>query len=139
MSALTLAARLPIAWRGAAVVALGALLAGTYVRVAHKHGVFYVGQEQRRFLSIGSFLGQVLPERAIVLSGLHSGSVRSVRTPPDTALDSAPPSQLDAVVASLQARGFDLYILLESEEEREFRGWFGSASEARGARLDAGL
>ena len=126
--ALTLAARLPIAWRGAAVVALGALLAATYVRVAHEHGVFYVGQEQRRFLSIGSFLGQVLPERAIVLSGLHSGSVRLYGHRPTLRWTQLQPSQLDTVVASLQARGFDLYILLESEEEREFRGWFGSAS-----------
>ena len=127
--ALTLVARLPLAWRGTTVVALSALLCGTYVSVAHKHGVFHVGQEQRRFLSIGSFLGQELPERAIVLSGLHSGSVRLYGHRPTLRWTQLSPSQLDAVAASLRARGFDLYILLETEEEREFRGWFGSASE----------
>jgi hypothetical protein len=127
--ALTIVGRLPIAWRGATVVALSALLSGTYVSVAQKHGVFYVGREQRRFLSIGSFLGRELPARAIVLTGLHSGSVRLYGHLPTLRWTQLPPSQLDAVAASLSAKGFDLYILLETEEEREFRGWFGSSSE----------
>ena len=85
--ALAVVARLPNAWRGAAFVALSAVLCATYLNAAHQRGVFDVGRDQRRFLSIGTFLGQELSERAVVISGLHSGSVRLYGQPADVALD----------------------------------------------------
>jgi hypothetical protein len=124
----TLIQRLPPSWRGTTFVALCAAMAVTYLTAAHRHGVFDVGQDQRRFLSIGRFLGRELPENAIVIAGLHSGSMRLYGHRPTLRWTQMTPPALDPAVALLRAKGFEPYILLESDEEREFRGWFGSSS-----------
>lgn len=129
MVALALVEQLPSTTRGACVIALSGLLAGAYIARAHELGVFYVRDDQRRFLSIGRYLGHALPGNAIVFAGLHSGSMRLYGQRPTLRWTQLGPQDLDRTVTLMTAKGFAYYVLVEAEEERQFREWFASSNQ----------
>jgi hypothetical protein len=131
---LKLIAALPSASRTACVIALCSLVAAWYVDKAHRLGVFFISQEDRRYGTIGNYLGHALPDNAVILAGLHSGSLRLYGGLRTLRWNQLRPGDLDRAVMVLKARGYAPYVLVEVEEEMQFRKGFGP-SDALG-KLD---
>jgi len=124
----------PVSARGALFVACCGLIAGSYVSRAGELGAFTMRENERRFVAVGSYLGHELPERAAVLSVMHSGSLRLYGQRATLQWGRIPPTELDRVVTLLQADGFAPFVLVDGPEEEQFRRRFGAASPI--ARLD---
>jgi hypothetical protein len=75
-----------------------------------------------------------LPQKAAVLSMLHSGSVRYYAGRATVRFDLIPPAKLDATLAILGSSGYRPFILLEPSEAPEFQKRFTGFSTL--ARLD---
>ena len=78
-----------------------------------------------------------LPDRSLLLSMQHSGSLRYYSHLPTLRYDLLAPERLDEVVAHFQARGHNVFIVLDEWEKREFRGRFARDERARGSGLGA--
>ena len=83
---------------------------------------------------VGEFAARELPNRSVLLSMQHSGSLRYYSQLPTLRYDLIDPDRLDDVVAHFQARGRDVFIVVDEWEEREFRGRFARTSAL--GRLD---
>ena len=132
--ALAIVDRFPSTMRSACFVAMCSLVAASYVDRAHRLGVFFVREDQRRFLTIGRYLGRALPQNAVVFAGMHSGSLRLYGNRPTVRWTQLQSQDLDAAVSLVTANGYSPYLLAESEEEQEFRQRFASTSAL--GRLD---
>jgi hypothetical protein len=120
--------RLPVSVRGAAILFLFLLMAWSSVAKARDLNVFGTWQVDSRYESVGEFVGYVLPPNAVVITVLHSGSVRWYGERATVRWDWVPVGRLDDAVDALQANGYRPFILLEEEEEAEFRMRFADAS-----------
>ena len=117
-------------------LAIGAVLAFALwwsLGFAGTDGALESGNEWR-FATIGRYLEQHAPRQSVVLAMHHSGSARYYADCLTIRWDHIQPSQLDAAVGALQRRGYSAFILLDDEEEGEFRARFAGAS--RLAALD---
>ncbi len=90
--------------------------------------VFNLAVGEARYQRVGEFAGRELPERSLLLSMQHSGSLRYYSRLPTLRYDLLAPERLDEVVAHFQARGYNVFIVLDDWEKREFRGRFAGAS-----------
>jgi hypothetical protein len=88
---------------------------------AYRLGAFSLREHERRFLSVGRSVARRLPPNAIVLSGMHSGSVRWYGQRRSLVWLQIEPARFDAAVAWLRERGYQPYLLLDASEEDEFR------------------
>jgi hypothetical protein len=104
----------------AAVLALG-LIAAWSADQAYTLGAFSMRAQERRFLSVGRFVARGLPPNAVVLSGMHSGSVRLYGQRTSLVWHQIEPARFDAAVAWLRDHGYQPYLLLDASEESEFR------------------
>jgi hypothetical protein len=124
----TIASIAPVRARtAAAVLALG-LMAAWSADLAFTRGAFAMRAQERRFLSVGRFVARGLPPNAIVLSGMHSGSVRLYGQHTSLVWHQIEPARFDAAVAWLRDRGYQPYLLLDASEESEFRERLGDVS-----------
>jgi hypothetical protein len=98
-----------------------------------KH-VFDIAVGESRYERVGEFAARELPDRSVLLSMQHSGSLRYYSQLPTLRYDLIDPDRLDDVVAHFQARGWDVFIVVDEWEEREFRGRFARTSAL--GRLD---
>ena len=119
-------ARLPAAWRGAALFAVCVVLVSEYVTTATRLGVFAIHDAERRYATVGEYLGRTLPPNAVVLSVIESGSVRWHGGRMTLKWDYLPPGQLDRAIRVLHTRGYAAYILVEDFEEPFFRRYFAN-------------
>lgn len=103
-----------------------ALLASWYMDVAARRHAMNLRTLEARFRVAGEYAGRALPASAIVLAVQHSGSVRFYGGKPTLAWDGIDPSALDGAIASLAARGFTPFIVLEDAEEQRFRERFAT-------------
>lgn len=126
--------RLPIALRTAAILLVVCLLSAWYIEKTQRLGVFLIQREEQRYPRIGEYLAHDLPKNAVVLSGMHSGSLRLYGGSRTLRWDQFGARDLDRVVALLERHGFAPFVLVEGDEERLFQNWFG-ASQAFG-KLD---
>jgi hypothetical protein len=97
-------------------------------------GVFTQRESEQGYLIVDHEVGRITPPNAIVLSMLHSGSLRFYAGRMTMRYDILPPESLDTTIEELRARGSYPYILLERWEEPIFRARFGPASAI--GRLD---
>src|SRR5262249_20794744 len=74
----------------------------------------------------GRYLEHALPEKAVILSVIQSGSVRLYGKHMTMRWDEVPAASLDRTIGTLTARGYVPYILLEDWEEPMFRQRFAS-------------
>jgi Dolichyl-phosphate-mannose-protein mannosyltransferase len=111
----------------AAVTALG-LMAAWSVEHANRLGAFTMRNHERRFLSVGQYVAHHLPPSAIVLSGMHSGSVRLYGGRTSLVWHQIEPADFDAAVRWLRDRGYQPYLLLDVSEEDEFRARLATVS-----------
>lgn len=119
VSALSLAGRLLEMHRAACGLVL-LIAAGYGVDQARELGAFRTDPAQK-FAAAGEYLAQRLPERAVVLAMLHSGSATYYSGRPIVRYDLLSPSRLDPVVEALRQRGYVPYLLLDAEERAGFQ------------------
>lgn len=132
VAALSLAAGLVDTHRAACVIVL-LIVAGYGVDQARERGAFRT-DPSRKFAAAGEYLAQRLPERAVVLAMLHSGSATYYSGRPIVRYDLLPPSRLDGVVEVLRQRGYVPFLLLDAEERAAFQSRYRGHSGL--ARLD---
>lgn len=100
------------------------------------HGVSYAVEgrllafwkDEARYATAGHWVSAHLPERAVLLSGQHSGSARYYSGRLTVRYDLIPPSALDIVVTDLRRLGYAPYLLLDDFEEADFRRRFNGQS-----------
>lgn len=129
-------ARLPLPARGAAVFVLCTLYPIACVLTADRHSVFDIQRAEQRYVAVGESVGATLPDNAVVLTVIQSGSVRMYGHRPTLRWDTIDPARLDDTLDGLRAAGYAPYVLLESWEDDLFRARFAStraSSDAAGA------
>ena len=110
-----------------------AIVCGYGVHRARESGAFATEYLQR-FSAIGEYIDRELPQNAVLLAMYHSGSATYYSGRPTLRYDLLPPSQLDALVSALPQRGYEPYLLLDSDERLVFQDRFRGHS--RLAALD---
>jgi hypothetical protein len=116
----------------ASVVAIAAL-AGWGVHTARQQGAFAT-DHLRTFADAGSYIERELPQQAVLLAMLHSGSATYYSGRPTIRYDMIAPSDLDALVPELVRRGYTPYLLLDNDERAAFQSHYQGHS--RFAPLD---
>jgi hypothetical protein len=110
------------------------LLSGRGLWYSDRHLVFNIRNGQEPYQSVGEYVRRRLPERAVVLTMLHSGSVRYYSERLTVRWMFIPETALDRVVDQLRRQGLSPYLVLTSIEVDDFRKRFGRRS--RLAALD---
>jgi hypothetical protein len=107
-------------------------LGATWIGVARERAAFELQRMERPFIEAGTFVAAHLPDRAVVLTVRHSGSVYYYSRRSIVSWDTLEPGSLNRTLAFLRAQGLTPVVLIETAEEPEFRMRFGAASEAGG-------
>jgi hypothetical protein len=126
--------RLPPGLRLLPVLPLCAFLFAGGLGQARELGVFALRESECRYEEVGRYIARTLPERAVLLSRQQSGSLRLYSGRLTLRFDLLDPAWLDRSVAWLAARGFEPYLVLESDEELLFERRFAGRSAL--GRLD---
>lgn len=110
-----------------AATALGAVALSSWQEARIK-GAFTNHQSLDRFVDIPRYVDANLPENAVFLTRLYSGSIREYGSRLTIRWDVLDPAWLDRAIADLQARRDRVFIVIEDQEEREmFRSRFGDS------------
>lgn len=123
------AARLMPRVKTAAVAAAIVLLASRGLWYSARAWVFDVQGGQQTFKSVGEYVHRRLPERAVVLTMLHSGSVRYYSGRLTVRWMFIPETGLDVVLEEFQRAGLQPYLLLTSTEVDDFKKRFARHSQ----------
>jgi hypothetical protein len=110
-----------------------AVIAGWGVHTARQQGTFAT-DHLRKFADAGSYIERELPQQAVLLAMLHSGSATYYSGRPTIRYDMIAPSDLDALVPKLVRRGYVPYLLLDNDERAAFQSHYQGHS--RFASLD---
>jgi hypothetical protein len=116
--------RVPTAIRAGIIFAICVLLGTWYFKKGDELGVYAIGFSERRYESVGRYLERALPQEAVVLSVIESGSVRLYGKHKTMRWDEIPKGKLEQTLDLLKASGYVPYILLEDWEENMFRTHF---------------
>jgi hypothetical protein len=119
-TAMLLAAALAIGWHG--------------LHEAKSRDVFRLHLSEARFVDAGTWIGNNLPQDAVVFSIWHSGSIRKYGRRFTVLWDALTPAELPSAVDDLAQSGHHPYLMLEVWEVPRFRDRF-SGTTALG-RLD---
>jgi hypothetical protein len=119
-----IALHLPNRWRGAFVFALSSCLVLRFATTTRELHVFAVASSERRYVSVGRYLGTHLPADSIVITVLHSGSLRLYGGLNTVRWDLLSSDDLDTTIDTLEAHRRQVYILLEESEDAQFRTRF---------------
>jgi len=101
------------------------------VRQARAGQVFQLAQLESRFVRVGKYVDERLPQNALVITGLESGSVRYYSGRRTIVWDALDTDWLDGVIRFSRERGLEPYVVLESWEEPLFRMRFPNSAIAR--------
>jgi hypothetical protein len=112
------------------VVALGAYT----FDVGRARGAVDLWHADRAYVAAARDVQSLTPDNTVVLSGLHSGSLRYYGGRVTLYFPLLDPAWLDRAVAWMADRGVSAYALLEAGESREFRTQFAGQDTVR--RLD---
>jgi hypothetical protein len=96
---------------------------------SERNFVFDARHGQQPYQSVGDFVRRRLPERAVVFSMLHSGSVRYYSGRLTVRWLFIPETALDRVVDQFRRQGMRPYLLLTSLEVDQFKRRFGRRSQ----------
>ena len=91
-------------------------------------GVFEVAAEERRYVTVARLVETSTEPEAVILTGLHAGTLRYYAGRETLRSDVLDPAWLDRAVAWLIERGRHPYILVEDWEHPLFRARFGPAN-----------
>jgi hypothetical protein len=129
------AARWPRWIRGLAAVALTLYVVHDGVRLTREFGIKFLREGEQKYADAGRYIARELPLNAIVVSMLHSGSVRLYSGRPILRYDLMPPRWIDEAFDHLRREGHAPYLLLEDWEVTRFRERFASSKSV--ALVDA--
>jgi Dolichyl-phosphate-mannose-protein mannosyltransferase len=101
---------------------------------AISHGAFGVWKLERRYVETGRYVASRLPSNAVFICMQQSGSLRYYSGRLTIRWDYLEPAWLDRTTEILKGLSLEPYILLEEQEEPDFRGRF--AGESRLGRLN---
>jgi hypothetical protein len=110
----------------AAIVVIGSGVSGLYT--ARARGVFAIAAEERRYVTVARLIAASTEPDAVILTGLHAGTLRYYAGRDTIRFDVLDPAWLDRAVAWLASRGRDPYILVEDWEHPAFNARFGAAN-----------
>ena len=122
VAALSLSGRLVETNRAVCVVVL-LVLTGYSVQCARDRGAFQAGH-LRKFAVVGESIARRLPERAVLLAMLHSGSATYYSGRPTVRYDLLEPSRLDGLIEDLRRHGYVPYLLLDADERAAFQSQY---------------
>ncbi len=91
---------------------------------ARRGAVFVQSFGQTRYQRVGEFIADNLPERALLLSMQHSGSLRYYSRQISIRYDQIRDGRLDQLVEHFANRGYPVYFVLDEWEEGDFRRLF---------------
>lgn len=97
------------------------LMAGWWLHVARAGHAFELSDFERHFRDAGTAVAERLPPGAVIITVKNSGSVHYYASRPTVSWDVLDPAWLEPAVAFLGGQGYVPYLLLESEEEPQFR------------------
>ena len=121
-------ARLSPVGRGLVIAVCVGALAWHTLAIALSRGASGVWRAEQRYITAGTYIASTLPERAALLSMLHSGSARFYSGRVTVRYDRIRPGDLDRVLAELRRNGYRPYFLLDESEERAFRDRFSKTN-----------
>jgi hypothetical protein len=121
-------AHMPVRSRSAIVLLFVGLLGCWYVEKAESLGVFLIQESQRRYVTTGRFVDRTLPNNAVVLSVIQSGTLRMYGQRQTLRWDQLDAGALEPTIARLRSHGLEPYLLVEDGEEAAFRSHFSGAS-----------
>jgi hypothetical protein len=119
LAAYSRAGQLAARHRVAAVLVIAAV-AGSGVHTARRLRAFDL-EHERRYAAIGHYIARELPERAVLLAMLHSGSANYYSGRPTIRYDLLAATRLDPLVEILRQHGYVPYLLLDSDERAAFQ------------------
>lgn len=111
----------------ALVVVLGVF--GHAVWFTSRHNPFELHRPAHRFAQIASHVRHALPRNAAFITMQHSGSVRYYAARLTVRHDWLPAGQWPFVRAALEYAGYDVYVLVDEDEEVALRRRFTSRDE----------
>jgi hypothetical protein len=107
------------------------LLAFAWVVTSHhfldREGVYRFANVESKYALVGEWFKTHTPERAVVLAGLHSGSIRLYGQRETIRWDQIPADKLEATLRNLRDHGYEPYLALDVPSEPPlFQARFGS-------------
>jgi hypothetical protein len=81
-------------------------------------------EHERRYRAIGHYIARELPERAVLLAFLHSGSANYYSGRPTIRWDLLEASRLDSLVDMLRQRGYEPYLVIDAIERAAFHAQY---------------
>jgi hypothetical protein len=117
--------RAPVAT--AAVVC--AIVAALSLQSAISLAVFSMREGEQKYPRVGGFVSEHLPATAFVMAAQHSGSITYYSGRPTLRWDLLDPGSLDHAIASLRRAGYEPYVVLDGEENEQFRAQFGARNQ----------
>jgi hypothetical protein len=124
---LRLSARLRGRARWVLPLVLVAVVTAHSLRFGREHGAFDSSGELR-FATVGHYIAERLPQRAVFLAMLHSGSATYYSSRPTIRWDLIPPELLDVAIEHLQGLGYSPFILLDETEAQDFVARFSGVN-----------
>ena len=121
------ASRLPRAYRTPAAAVLVIIMAWQAAAFGRMTGA-YDSDPEWRYASAGTFVARTLPERAVIFSMLHSGSLRYYANRITIRYDQLSAAEFGRAAGDLRARGYVPYLLLDPGEAADFRQRFAGTS-----------
>lgn len=116
------------------VALLCAAAAWASVRFLGEQGVFQYRLHESRYPAVGTWIARHTEPEAVVLTALHSGSVRHYAARRTVRWDQVPGDRLVPVLEVLERRGHPVFLVLDGQPEREeFARRFG---EPDGLRIE---
>jgi hypothetical protein len=99
-------------------LALTIVMAGGWARWLDREQVLALSRMEERFARAGELVARATPESAVILSSLHSGSLRYYAKRQTVDWLKIPPGQFDAAVDAIETRGHQVFVLVDGDEER---------------------
>ena len=121
------AAWLPRAYRTPAAAVLIAVMTAQAIAFGWMNGAYQSGPEWR-YASAGEHVARTLPERAVLFSMLHSGSIRYYANRITIRYDLISAADFERAAGDLRAHGYVPYLVLDPGETADFRRRFEGTS-----------
>jgi hypothetical protein len=116
------------------------LLAFAWVFTSHhfldREGVYRFASVESKYALVGEWFKTHTPERAVVLAGLHSGSIRFYGQRETIRWDQIPADKLEATLRNLRDQGYETYLALDVPSEPPlFQARFTSQRDAAAEQI----
>ena len=120
--------RLPVPTRATLFGTVAAVGAIVLLHLTIAHGAFRSRDFEQRYRDAGAYVAARLPPNAVVIGEALGGAVRFFSGRPTLNWRPLDPAWLDRMIADLRSNGHVPFVMLEADEEREFRAKFSAAS-----------